>query len=245
MLAPAHVPRTAFLIIGLALVAGSVGCGDDGPSGGSPLPTPTPSTSPLVFTDQTFAPGDWPTGATEIIVVGPTGGSGSASQQTGGGNSGAYREVVASKNGTAGTGQSGATWVFSFKPAATYNPTQQGAVTSIDFAVDAMQFVQADVSGGSVALALPQGGTRYYAPHPQSPGGGQLAVPERSWTRKARTGLMQSDFRDNDQTGRALNFSASGGPITLGFVYWVSTPIDGALSARTAGFDNWTVTVRR
>jgi hypothetical protein len=56
---------------------------------------------------------------------------------------------------------------------------------------------------------------------------------------------MQSDFRDNDQTGRALNFSASGGPITLGFVYWVSTPIDGALSARTAGFDNWTVTVRR
>jgi hypothetical protein len=145
---------------------------------------------------------------------------------------------------TAGTGQSGATWVFSFKPLATYSPAQQGAITSIDFAVDGIQFVQADTSGGSVALALQQGGTRYYAPHPQSPGG-QLAVPERSWTPKARSGLVQSDFRDNDLTGRPLDFSASGASITLGFVYWVSTPIDGGLSARTAGFDNWTVTVRR
>lgn len=242
MPAPAHEPRIRILLIVLILWAGSAGCGkEDSPTTG---PSTFTSTSPVVFTDQTFAPGDWPTGATEIIVVGPMGGSGSASQQTSGGNSGAYREVVASKNATAGTGQSGATWGFSFKPAATYNPTQQGAITSIDFAVDAMQFVQFDISGGSVALALLQGGTRYYAPHPQS-AGGQLAVPERSWTRKARSGLVQSDFRDNDQTGRPLDFSASGAPITLGFVYWVSTPIDGGLSQRTAGFDNWTVTVRR
>jgi len=232
--------RWAFhALLALALTNGLPGCGKDSEP---VLPTPsTPSTSPLVFRDETFTPGEW---TATSLIVGPAGGSGNAAQKTSGGNPGFYREIFASKSPTTGTGESGSSWVYSLKGLWVYRPTEEGAIASIDFAIDGIQFVQFNVSGGSVGLAIQQNNTLYFAPHPQSPAG-QLPVPETSWTHKERLGLVASDFVDHDRRGLQPNFSAAGLPITLGFVYWVSTQVNGGLSERTAGFDNLSITIRR
>jgi hypothetical protein len=214
------------------------------PSGSNP--STTPSTGPVTFTDQNFSNADWSEVVRVTQSVSSTGGSGSASQQSSGGVGGsAYRQVLARKEPT--TGERGSTWVYSFKSQATYNPSSQRAITSIDFSISGKQFVSANVSGGSVALALRQGGVLYFAPHPQSPGG-QLPVEQRDWEPEMRTGLLQTDFRDHDLMGRQLDFAVTGGNIELGFVFWVSTiPVEdgGGPSDRTAGFDNWSVTIHR
>jgi len=221
----------------VVLTAAGCGGGDDAPI--IPSGPSTPSTGPLVFSDGTFVTTEW---SQEEYISGPTGGSSSVAQRGSGGNPGAYREVVATKNATAGTGQSGGTTVYSFRPLATYRPGEEGAITTIDFSIDAKQNVMA--SGGSVTLALQQGGGRWAAPGSSSPGG-RLAVEETTWTRKERAGLTQNDFSDPLRPGERPNFSASGGPITLGFAYGVSTVVDGGVSTRTADFDNWMVTIRR
>jgi hypothetical protein len=99
-------------------------------------------------------------------------------------------------------------------------------------------------SGGSVSLALKQGGGRWTAPGSLSPGG-RLVVDSTAFRQEARAGMTQAEFFDPERPGEQPDFSASGGPITLGFAYGVSTAIDGNTASRTADFDNWMVTIRR
>jgi len=185
----------------------------------------------IVFTDGTFSTGDW---SSSVLVRGPNGGTGTATQVTSGGNPGSYWEVFAQKNATTGTGQNGSTWVFSLNSAATYDLSVSGAIATIDFSIDAKQFVQFPVSGGTVSPLIFQNGGLYIA--------SGVSVPESTWTLKQVLGLTQTDFvRAFDFVNP--DFSTAGGLITLGFAYTVSTPINGGDSIRTAGFDNWSMTV--
>jgi len=222
----------ALLLSGLCLLM-TAGCGGEGAF----IPDPGPSTGPLVFHDETFDKDAW---TDERLITGPNGGSHSVAQRDSASNP--YREVVATKNSTAGTGESGGTTVYSFRTLSVYRPREEGAITTIDFSIDARQDVMA--SGGTVMLALRQSGGRWTAPGSLSPAG-RLVVDKTEFEQKARAGMTQDEFYDPERPGERPDFSASGDPITLGFAYGVSTVVDGGVSTRTADFDNWMVTLRR
>lgn len=188
----------------------------------------------VTFSDGTFDDGDWV--GTEF-PLGPTGGSASASQLAIGGNPDAYREIQATVNSTAGTGQNGSISLYSIRTLALYDPVTQGAIESVDFSIDAFQTTAN--SGGTVTAAILQDGTLFTASR-------GLAGPEMDWTPKEIGGLVQSEFLEIDSNGQGVSqpdFSSSGSPVTFGFRYVISTPVDGPAGSRTAGFDNWTITV--
>jgi hypothetical protein len=188
----------------------------------------------ISFSDGIFDSAEW-TGT--IFTLGPTGGTASGSQILTGGNPDEYRQVQATINPTAGTGRNGSASLYSIYALAIYAPASIGAIESIDFSIDTFQTSSA--SGGTVTAALLQDGVLFT-------GARGLAGPEMDWTNKAISGLVQSEFLEIDSTGRAVgnpDFSRSGSSITLGFRYVISTPINGAGGSRTAGFDNWTITV--
>jgi len=205
----------------------------NGKSGQSSTTTPTPVLMDVTFSDGAFADPEW---ETVVQVLGSGGGDGGASQQAAGGTPGSYRQVIATKEAT--SGDSGSTWVFSFKRTAVYTPSSAGAIRVMDFAVDGLQFVQGDISGGTVALALRQGSQVYWGPY----GNAGILLPERSWTRKTATNLSSSDFRTPESSAAHPDFTQSGGAITVGVLYEVFT--QGPFVTRTAGLDNWSVTIR-
>lgn len=187
----------------------------------------------ITFSDGTFDDADW---SGTVFTLGPTGGTASGSQILTGGNPDAYRQVQATVNSTAGTGQNGSASLYSIYAPAVYDPASLGAITSIDFSIDTFQTSSA--SGGTVTAALLQDGVLFT-------GSRGLAGPEMDWTNKQILGLAQSEFLEIDSTGRGISnpdFSRSGSPITFGFRYVISTPINGPGGSRTAGFDNWSLT---
>lgn len=188
----------------------------------------------VTFADGVFDDAQW-TGT--VLELGPTGGTASASQIPAGGNPAEYREIQATVNPTAGTGQNGSVSLYSIYTLAVWDPAAQGAIASVDFSIDTFQTSSA--SGGTVTAALLQDGTLFT-------GSRGRAGPEMDWTNKEILDLAQNEFLEIDETGSGVSqpdFSASGGPITFGFRYVISTPVDGLGGSRTAGFDNWTVTV--
>lgn len=179
--------------------------------------------------DGNFSSGNW---TAELAIRGPDGsGSGTAMRVAAGGNPGAYREVhVERAPDTAGNDNS--TRLFSFASQAVYNSCFIGPINTVDTSLDGIQF--SGGSGGNIAPALQQDGVNYVA--------GGLTLMEQSWTQKTFLGLTQDSFFPVGSPGVHPDFSLSGGPITFGFVYTVSTPSEQPVM-RTVGFDNWQLSV--
>src|SRR5262249_55714009 len=155
--------------------------------------------SAVTFFDGEFAPADW---QLETVTSGG-GGTVSVAQQTTGGDPGAFRQVT--DNVGSGPDYSiidGYHW----RVGATYDPSTQGAISTIDYSEDAILFSGGGDGEGS-GVAIKQAGVIYYA--------GYHVTPESTWTHHAYAGLTADDFA---QGGNRPDFSSNGAPIQFGFI---------------------------
>ena len=110
-----------------------------------------------------------------------------------------------------------------------YAPSTQGGIVTIDYAFDLTDFG----GTGSVAydLILRQDGTFYDGP-------GTLSANSPGWVANGDVGLTENEFALVIGTG-TLDFSASGAPITFGYM----TANSATVGQRTSGIDNFSVTL--
>jgi len=183
---------------------------------------------PVTFSDGTFNDADWT--ATEIC--GCVEGSFVAQQVPTGGDPGAYRQTELIFPG--GISQPvGASVVAHLNDSAVYDPATQGAITSIDFSFDNMEFSNYGV-GYSVLLS--QNGTDYIAFVP----GLDDAVNPPFWTHVSHTGVNAFELWDTRNNFTHPDFSGTAAAIRFG--YYTSNVGD-LFHESLSGIDNWSVTV--
>ncbi len=197
-------------------------------------------TAQTVFSDDTFDDSDW------ILIVRTTGWGGSAvgQQATEGGNLGDHRAVVTRHNGAPGGGTT-CVYGLSLRNGAVYNPSVQGAITSIDYEEDA----RPTASGQSTGPVICQGSDCYVS-------FAGSTSPLGDWQTIQRGRLVAEDFVRVDPSvgGNGLvadahpDFSAGGAPLELGF--YRSICVNGGTfgvgaGQSEAGIDNWLVRVNR
>jgi hypothetical protein len=207
--------------------------------GGQPLVQGT-------FTDTTFNDADW-----EVVLI-PTGpgGTASAQQVTAGGDLGPFRSITISLNTPSATEDSQVA-IFSGKLDAIWYPnaadapageTHTGPISSVDYSEYA-KLIAGQGNGQATGLAVKQGGIVYFVQQ----GGGLLTTPDFAWTPKQVTGIVPTNFIaiiNGNGVQAHPDFSASGAPIEFGFIRITSSPAGrGDAGTRTAGIDNWSVTV--
>lgn len=128
-------------------------------------------------------------------------------RQTSGGNPGAHLELSAPGALSSVVVRDGAT---------TYDPSSQGALTSIDFEADVLG-ASGDVlsfAAAGIGFVLIQDGDLYIAP---------VTFDVATWSPVARLGLVPSDFTNTLDPGTSPDFSASGGVIQFAVVYGAAT----------------------
>ncbi len=197
----------------------------------------------ITFSDSTFNNADWDLTSFSIPNIdGVHGGTGtvSATQSPSGGNPGEYRYILNSVNAISDyTAIEG----FHINNTAIYNPQTQGAISSIDYSEDAINFGWGD--GHATGLALKQNGQFYFTYTYRN----FLITPALAWKNYQLTSLTETDFINVKNAAIKLqttnpidypDFSASGSPIEFGFFRGNS----GASSySLPAGIDNWRVTI--
>lgn len=194
------------------------------------------------YFDGVFNNADW--GLVVLTNATGTGSTASGTQVPTGGNPNEFRRVQHTLNVT-GSPFNGAVFSFHINTNATYNPAISGAITSIDYSEDDINFIPETVvpgNGQGSGLLIVQGG-RYY--RQQSP---LFIMPHSqfaNWASNAAPGLIASDFAEVSLTGiinagSNPDFSAGGGIITFGFHRGNSG--NGGYSTDT-GIDNWSVRV--
>lgn len=205
--------------------------------GGQPLVQGT-------FTDTTFNDADWET----ILIPTGTGGTASAQQVTTGGDLGPFRSITISLNAPGQTADSQVA-VFSGKLDALWYPgaanapageTHTGPISSVDYSEYA-KFLDGHGNGQFTGLALKQGGVVYFVQ--QSRG---AYSPDFTWIAKPVTAIVPTDFIaiiNGNGVNAHPDFSAAGTPIEFGFIRIISSPAGNVAATRTAGIDNWAVTV--
>jgi hypothetical protein len=162
-----------------------------------------------------------------------------------GGNPGSFRETVLSD---LNNGQF--IIVVELSEPSVYDPSTQGAITSIDFAFD-LKFLGGSAGTSIVGyrLALKQNDSLFYSRDfdPNDPAlllgvamGPGDGAPSAAWEHFAFSGVTVAEF--SRQSGSAtLDFSAGGAPITFGFL--AVTGVDRDNTSTQSGIDNWEVTV--
>ena len=201
----------------------------------------------ITFSDDTFNGSDW--GLT-LIQFGP-GGSATATQMFSGGNPGAYRQVGMTVNATipAGAPDPNRAHVHAFheRLGATYNPSTQGAVDTIDLSIDHnFLFGNAGAGGQGIVAALVQNSKIYATAFPL-----QIQASATTWTSSNLVGLTASDFEEYRLGGITPftdplshpDLSASGPAFTVGFVTQISTAGAPSQLTNTVGYDNWQVQI--
>jgi len=177
-----------------------------------------------VFFDGTFNNADW--NSTKIIDT--AGDASFSSFQVGtGGNPGQFREVNQSLN----EGRIGVSHLCSMF---TYDPSTQGAITSIDVSYDLIEF--APLHGYEVVygILLFQDKTYYVGPTEN--------LNQPSWTSFSHDGLTAADFYNDWGGGPAHpDISATGGVIKFGF-FSGNTPVGGPFNT-SSGIDNLSITI--
>ena len=179
----------------------------------------------IIYSDDTFNPGDWFTSS--ITFVG--GGSHITTQELSGGNPDAHRKVAQTVNG----GDGSAYWLYHSSLSVEYDPFVSGAITSIDFSIDTIMF-EGFGQGQRSGLALLQGPWKYHTASP-------IYANQAEWTANSLFGLTESDFVSIQAGASPLDFSASGSPITFGYLSAFAT--GGNEYSITSGYDNWRVAI--
>lgn len=189
----------------------------------------------VTFSDGAFNDSDW---QLSMLFQGGNGGSVTGTQVTSGGNPGAYRKVVNSVNSPLGSTPS-AMLGFHQRLAATYDPTSQGPIGAIDFAIDFLN-ISSFGQGQGYEVALSQNG-KLYAPF------GHLTDTLTGWRHDSSTGLTANDFFQVIappvviDVNQHPDFSGTGAPISLGvFTFNATTDVPFTI---TVGYDNWSATV--
>jgi len=192
------------------------------------------------FSDGTFNSADW---LSPPLVFTTPGGGAAATQVGSGGDPGQFQRIAQT------VGPVGEILSVHLKVGAMYDPSTQGAITSIDYTESARTWsTEFNTYGGSSGPALRQNGkiyitgwtpTRddYWNPAP-SPwrtidisGRG-----ESQYYRIAAGSPLTPDYSDHP------DFSASGGPIEFGFIR-VNSHTGGSSVVRTTDIDNWSLTL--
>jgi len=192
------------------------------------------SASSYVIQDSTFNDAGW----TSLILPYSNPGlnlSFSRTQILSGGSPAAYQETTL--NWTATGGSSQRIYVANLMNGATYSPSSEGAIKSIDFSYDSILLRQI---GGTPdpynTLVLLQSGS-YYFRFTNDP------TNTLGWVGHSYIGLLASDFSLLSGTGPTLpNFSASGGTIQFGYIDASGSVYPGTISI-ISGLDNYSVSI--
>lgn len=193
------------------------------------------------FFDGVFNDPDW----TLAPITNPlgTGSFTNGFQMPVGGNGGSYRIV---RNSLAIGGPGAAIVGIHMNVTAFYNPSSQGAITSINYSEDSINFVNQGGNGQGSGLAIIQGGNTYILRNPI------LVMPYAgysTWTANPAAGITASDMWMIDNAGNLFSglnpdFSITGGVMQFGF--WRGNSSGSASSGvfnSECGIDNWSVTL--
>jgi hypothetical protein len=190
----------------------------------------------IVYQDGDFAVTDWVvTAFADPLQDGPTH---AEAQVATGGNPGAYRSITTQM-------PPGPSAIRAFHAAlsSTYDPAAQGAIYSIDFALDCNRLSTTTTSETYASPMFEQGG-RWFA----TPFRGVVCAPV--WLTGRGSSLHAEQF--TLAAGPACvasqacpDFSASAAPLRFGFVSGVNLATGAAAGIVSTGVDNWTVTVWR
>lgn len=184
-----------------------------------------------MFSDGTFNNADW----TGTKILDPGGNASfTAFQVASGGNPGSFREVTQTLHETP-------IGVSHLDSAFVYDPSTQGAITSITVNYSLIEF--SPLNGFEVAYGILafQDGTYYITPTDN--------LNQSSWTNFSHSGLTAADFSNNNGFnlpgfGPATpNFSSSGGPIEFGF-FTGNTPTALNPFTTNSGIDNFSITLQ-
>lgn len=121
---------------------------------------------------------------------------------------------------------------FSYDQRHTWDPSYQGAITTIDITLDVQLIDDLDGLGISVAPALVQDGIVYI-------GTPQVVTTLSVWSNLNFTGLVATDFSNQ---GSHPDFSATANPLTFGF-YSSNDTTGAAASSTIAGYDNLFISI--
>lgn len=195
------------------------------------------------FSDSTFHVEDW----TKTVLIEGNGGMISLSQESSGGNPGAFGRIRIELNGGETAGYTRAFGYFA-RADAIYDPVGQGAIDMVAYE-DNSKMVDTSLwgtNGQRGGFALFQNGNIYdnwlYA-----------TGTETTWRANSVAGLHASDFcQVNGPNGTYVrntashpDFSSSGAPIQFGFLRGNTSGIGGVGTPffTDAGIDNWSVTI--
>jgi hypothetical protein len=193
------------------------------------------------YFDGVFNGADWAL-ATVTNAAG-VGSGGVGFQVPAGGNPNEYRRIQHSL--IVGPPLNGAIFTFHININANYNPSTQGAITSIDYSEDSINFTPDTIvpgAGQAAGLLIIQNG-KYY--RQQSPFFVMPYSGFSNWAPNIATGLLAADFAEVTNTGIIMissnpDFSAAGTNMQLGF--WRGNSGNGGYNT-DCGIDNWRVTI--
>ncbi len=179
----------------------------------------------VVYTDSTFSDSDW---STTYQFTGTLGTPPTAAQQSTGGHTGAWERIDL-------LNFSNILFTYHALAGATYTPSLDGAIDSIDWQQDVLALVNR--SGINIALApcIRQGGKDYYSNN------SVFNNSTTTWLTAGLGALQASDFRTFVSSTQHPDFGATGGLMQLGFV--ASSNNGGVTASRAAGIDNFSITV--
>lgn len=188
----------------------------------------------VTFFDGVFNNADWT--LTQRVN---TNGAGSASQGLQfltGGNPNEYRRI---RHQLVVSSPTGILHSLHINVTASYTPSSQGAITSIDYSEDSINFLNAPGNGQGTGLAILQNGRFYRQSTPS------LVMPfstYANWNSNTALGLTAASFWEVDINGNVLanvpDFTATGSIMQLGFYRGNSN--NGSINT-DCGIDNWNV----
>jgi len=197
----------------------------------------SPAMAITSFFDGVFNNSDW--SVTTITNANGTGSFVMSGQSPAGGNPNEFRRVAHALNVS---GPGGLVVGVHMNANAFYNPAVSGAISSIAYSEDSINFSSQGGNGQGSGLAIIQSGRYYLLRNPI------LVMPYSgfsTWTPNVAGSISAADLHEISNTG-AINsasnpdFSASGGVMQLGF--WRGN--SGNFSYDTScGIDNWNVRI--
>ena len=191
----------------------------------------------VAYRDDDFAVSDWAVSAiADPATNGPTH---TESQSATGGNPGAFRLIAYQV-----PQGSSSIRVFNTSLPSVYNPAEQGAIYTIDFARDCSAAATSTLGAISASPGFQQG-SRWFVGRP-----GVWACGGTNWQTRLASSLRADEFGLAAGPACSVNeacpdFSAGAAPLRFGFVSEAAVAPGATAGAITQGVDNWTVTVWR
>ncbi|MGB5703763.1 MAG: hypothetical protein WBM48_13165, partial [Polyangiales bacterium] len=186
----------------------------------------------LELVDSEFLDGDW-----DIAFVSQTDGSSieqeAARQASGGTDGGPFRQMTHAIQPATGCQNMSCSLVVYHESSLTYDPSQEGAIAFIDYS-ESQRVIEPAFSGAAVGWAfyVEQDGTRYFAR------GAETSFNNTTWRTNSICGITPADF-----TPDGLDFSAGGGPITLGYTRSNTNTSTTNISTNVHGIDEFKVVI--